>query len=104
MLAATGGLVIWKSGLGMGGKAVVVLGPKWHCHYYAHLQDYQTHWLSIATKSQPIGRVGTTGNAAGKPPHLHYSIFTLVPYPWRWDSSIQGFRKMFYLNPDALLP
>ena len=34
-----------------------------------------------------------------KPPHLHYSIFTLVPYPWRIDGSKQGWMKMFFLDP-----
>jgi len=104
VIAATGGLVIWQGELGMGGKAVVVLGPKWHCHYYAHLRNYQTNWLAFIKRGKPIGSVGTTGNAVGKAPHLHYTIFTLLPYPWRWDSSIQGWRKMFYLNPDTLLP
>ncbi|MDJ1504856.1 M23 family metallopeptidase [Xanthocytophaga agilis] len=44
VVASTGGLVIWKGTMGIGGKAVIVIGPKWHCHYYAHLQDYHTHW------------------------------------------------------------
>lgn len=44
-----------------------------------------------------------TGNAKGKPPHLHYSIITLFPYLWRVDRSEQGWKKMFYLNPIAYL-
>ena len=47
-----------------------------------------------------IGKVGNTGNTAGKPTHLHYSIETLFPYVWLYDSkSIEGWKKMFYLNP-----
>jgi hypothetical protein len=30
---------------------------------------------------------------------LHYAIRTLFPYFWRADKSIQGWKKMFYLNP-----
>jgi peptidoglycan LD-endopeptidase LytH len=50
------------------------------------------------------GAVGATGNAAGKPPHLHYVIATLVPYPWRITNEPQGWRKMFFLDPSAELP
>lgn len=103
VLAATGGLVVWKGEMGRGGNAVIVLGPKWRCHYYAHLRDYRTHFLAFVHSGETIGYVGTTGNAAGKSPHLHYSISTLIPYPWRWDNSRQGWKKMFYLNPDQLL-
>ncbi len=104
IVASTGGLVIWKGEMGRGGNVVVVLGAKWHCQYYAHLKSYQTGWFSMVRRGETIGKVGTTGNAAGKEPHLHYAIFTLVPYPWRWDGSRQGWKKMMYLNPDQLLP
>ncbi len=103
VVAATGGLVLWKGELARGGKAVVVLGPKWRCHYYAHLDGYQTHFLDIVSGGEPIGYVGTTGNAAGKSPHLHYSVSTLLPYVWRWDNDRQGWKKMFYLDPHKLL-
>ncbi|HEB59025.1 MAG TPA: M23 family peptidase, partial [Gammaproteobacteria bacterium] len=33
----------------------------------------------------------------------HYSILTLIPYPWRWDASPQGWKKMFYLDPSIRL-
>jgi len=46
-----------------------------------------------------IGQVGDTGNARGKPPHLHYTVLSAVPYVWRADGSSQGWRKMFYLDP-----
>jgi len=59
----------------------------------------KTNFFSFVSTSSKIGTVGSTGNAAGKPPHLHYSIQTLIPYPWRIDKSVQGWRKMFYLNP-----
>lgn len=83
----------------IGGKIVLVLGPKWRLHHYAHLNDLNTSLLSFVSKKSKIGTVGTTGNAAGKTPHLHYSIVTIIPYFWRIDSDKQGWKKMFYLNP-----
>jgi hypothetical protein len=50
-----------------------------------------------------LGAVGDTGNARGKPPHLHYAVVTMIPYPWRADDSTQGYRKAFYLDPFEVL-
>lgn len=97
--AATSGLVVSCGNIKMGGNIVLVLGPKWRLHYYAHLKDITTRRFSWVSRGEAIGRVGTTGNAAGKPPHLHYAIVTAIPYLWRWDSDRQGWKKMFYLNP-----
>lgn len=97
--SATYGIVLYKGQIEMGGNVVLVLGPKWRLHYYAHLESITTGMLSFLTKRSQIGTVGSTGNAVGKPPHLHYSIKTIIPYPWLVDKSIQGWKKMFYLNP-----
>jgi murein DD-endopeptidase MepM/ murein hydrolase activator NlpD len=101
--AACAGVVVYTGELAQGGRVVLVLGARWRVHYYAHLDTID------ATIGQPVrggtrlGSVGDSGNARGKPPHLHYSVLTLLPYPWRWDRSTQGWRKMFYLDPGALL-
>lgn len=99
--SSTSGLVLYSGNIKMGGKVVLVLGPKWRLHYYAHLDEIRTAPFSLINKKSIIGTVGATGNAAGKPPHLHYSILTMVPYPWLIDSDRQGWRKMFFLNPIA---
>ena len=97
--SATGGLVLYTGQLKLGGNIVLVLGPKWRLHYYAHLNEITTSNFSLVGGIEQLGTVGTTGNAAGKPPHLHYSIITPIPYFWRFDSAKQGWKKMFYLNP-----
>ena len=43
--------------------------------------------------------MGDSGNAAGKPPHLHYSLVSLLPMFWRADEAPQGWKKMFFLDP-----
>jgi len=93
------GLVIYSGNIKVGGNVIIILGPKWRLHYFAHLADRKINRFSWADRGEIIGTVGASGNAAGKPPHLHYSIVTLVPYFWRIDSDRQGWKKMFYLNP-----
>lgn len=102
VVAATPGVVIYRGTLGQGGKVVAVLGPKWRIHYYAHLASFGDELLFVASGSQ-IGAVGTSGNAAGKQPHLHYTVLSLFPLPWRYSTGTQGWRKMFYLDPGVVL-
>ena len=103
VLASTYGIVLVKRMGKIGGKVLIILGPKWRLHYYAHLNDWNTSLGSFVQRGQTIGTVGTTGNARGKPPHLHYTVSTLIPYLWRWDTSPQGWKKMFYLDPGKWL-
>ena len=97
--ASTYGLVLAIGELGNGGKLVLILGPKWRLHYYAHLNEIKTKAFSFVSHNSIIGTVGNTGNAATTPSHLHYGIATMIPYPWRIDDSKLGWQKMFYLNP-----
>ncbi|QXP79094.1 M23 family metallopeptidase [Winogradskyella sp. HaHa_3_26] len=97
--SSTSGLVLYAGEINVGGKVVVVVGPKWRIHYYAHLNELNTSLFSFVSKESKIGTVGASGNAVGKSPHLHYSILTIIPYLWRMDSDKQGWKKMFYLNP-----
>lgn len=97
------GFVLYTGQISMGGNIVVILGPKWRLHYYAHLENISTSSFKTVNHNDKIGTVGDSGNAKGKPPHLHYSIVTLIPLPWRIDASHQGWKKMFYLNPSSLI-
>ncbi|MBL0128592.1 MAG: M23 family metallopeptidase [Flavobacteriales bacterium] len=97
--AATAGWILYTGSLSRGGNVVLVLGPKWRVHYYAHLDTIHVSRFAWVCGGERIGAVGATGNAHGKPPHLHYSIATLLPYPWRVDGDPQGWKKMFYLDP-----
>ena len=102
-MAATDGLVIFAGEFGRGGHVLVILGPKWRLHYYAHLDKSLVQMGGLVASRYPIAEVGDTGNAVTKVPHLHYSIISLIPYFWLWDGSVQGWKKMFYLNPDEYL-
>jgi len=97
--SSTKGIVLSVGNLSIGGNYVIILGPKWRIHYYAHLDEIKIKSLRFVNQSTTIGTVGTSGNAKGKAPHLHYSIVTLFPYVWKIDNTPQGWKKMFYLNP-----
>jgi len=93
------GIVTFAGELSAGGKVVLVLGPKWKMHYYAHLSKQSVRVGQPVHTGQLLGHVGTTGNAVGKPPHLHYSIKSIFPLPWLLRFDEQGYKRMFYLDP-----
>ncbi|WP_431687394.1 M23 family metallopeptidase [Hahella sp. NBU794] len=103
VVSPTYGVVVFRGELGLGGKVVAVLGPKWRIHYFAHLKDQSVYPGYLVRTGTKVGSVGDTGNAKGKPPHLHYSAVTLLPYPWRADDATQGWKKMFFLDPNEVL-
>lgn len=94
---AIGGIVVATArNLGAGGNCILIPSSGWRLHYYAHLSEIDTHIGAVVTKSSVIGKVGNTGNAAGKPHHLHYSISSFIPQgDWRWEPQ----QILFYINP-----
>jgi len=103
VLAATGGLVVFDGQIARGGNVLLVLGPKWRVHYYAHMESSLASLGDAVSGGEPIGLVGNSGNASGKQSHLHYVILSIVPYPWLLDTGTQGWKKMFYLDPNTRL-
>jgi len=59
-----------------GGKVIYLVEPDGTRYYYAHLDAYD----KIRDKPRAVlagdllGFVGTTGNAKGKPPHIHFEL------------------------------
>ena len=67
---------------GGGGITAYVRSPddRW-VYYYAHLQDYAPGLKEGQQigRGDPIGRVGSTGNANPAGPHLHFAIHKMQP-------------------------
>jgi peptidoglycan LD-endopeptidase LytH len=62
----------------LGGQTVSVIGAGGRVYYYAHLDSYADHLEEgdYVTPQTILGSVGTTGNARGTPPHLHFGVYT----------------------------
>jgi murein DD-endopeptidase MepM/ murein hydrolase activator NlpD len=77
ILSATSGYVYKIGENNLGGQTVSVIGRGGRVYYYAHLDSYapqlkEGDWVTTKTV---LGYVGTTGNAQGTPPHLHFGIY-----------------------------
>jgi len=97
--AASEGLVVSVSQNDMGGNYILVLGPKWRFHYYAHLEEVKIKRFSWVNHDSEIGTVGNSGNAKGKPSHLHYTIGTFIPQPKNFGAEHQQWKKLFFVDP-----
>lgn len=78
ILSATSGYVVKVGKDNLGGNTVSVVGDGGRKYYYAHLDSYARN-LEVGdyvTRQTVLGYVGTTGNADGTPPHLHFGVYT----------------------------
>ena len=75
--AATAGILIRMGGTKKGGNGVSVLGAGGRVYYYAHLAAFAKNLRvgSAVPKGTLLGYVGTSGNAAGTPAHLHFGVY-----------------------------
>jgi peptidoglycan LD-endopeptidase LytH len=90
VLAASSGTVEKLFESKDGGHTVYIrrADPAW-VDYYAHLDSYATdlrEGVSIR-QGQPIGTVGSTGDADPSTPHLHYEIHRMAPGEHWWQGT-----------------
>jgi murein DD-endopeptidase MepM/ murein hydrolase activator NlpD len=80
ILSATSGYVYKIGENNLGGQTVSVISKGGRVYYYAHLDSYAPG-LEVGDRVSTrtvLGYVGTTGNAQGTPPHLHFGIYTFT--------------------------
>jgi murein DD-endopeptidase MepM/ murein hydrolase activator NlpD len=78
ILSATSGYIYNVGENNLGGQTVSVISKGGRVYYYAHLDSY-ARGIKIGdrvTTRTVLGYVGTTGNAQGTPPHLHFGVYT----------------------------
>ena len=64
-------------------------GDASYAYYYAHLDRYAEglHEGQAVRKGDRLGYVGTSGNAPPNTPHLHFTIFKLLPTKNWWEGT-----------------
>lgn len=99
VLSPVKGIVVSTNSSPRGGKYVIVMDAQLRYHYLAHLDAVTIKKGRRVGHKTQVGTVGNSGNAKGKPSHLHYAIVTTFPHFWKIDKSPQGWKKAVYLNP-----
>jgi murein DD-endopeptidase MepM/ murein hydrolase activator NlpD len=97
--SATEGYVYSIGENNLGGQTVSVIGAGGRVYYYAHLDSYAPGLAEgdHVTTQTVLGYVGTTGNAQGTPPHLHFGVYTasgaINPLPLLTDRALPANAK-----------
>lgn len=89
VVAANDGEVVKLFDSVRGGLTVYQFGPQQKVvYYYAHLDRYAPGLAEgqMLRRGDPVGFVGSTGNASADAPHLHFEIGVLGPEKHWWQS------------------
>lgn len=99
VLSATSGYIYNIGENSLGGQTVSVVSKGGRIYYYAHLDSY-AQGIEVGDRVTPrtvLGYVGTTGNAQGTPPHLHFGVYTptgaINPLPLLTDRVVPKITK-----------
>jgi murein DD-endopeptidase MepM/ murein hydrolase activator NlpD len=88
----------------MGSNVILILGNKWRFYCYKQLQHNAVQPGQWRMAGDKIGTVGSTGNAQGKPPPLHFAVSTIFPGLNLYDPKLpQAWQKIFYIDPHLFL-
>ncbi len=98
VLATTSGYITRTVNSGLGGKQVWQRdGLVGNSIYYAHLDSIMLQGGEQVKTGDTLGLVGSTGNAEGGAPHLHFGIYTrggaVDPYPYVRQRSVPAFKR-----------
>jgi len=104
ILSATSGYIFKIGENNLGGQTVSVISRGGRIYYYAHLDSY-ANGIKVGDRVSTrtvLGYVGTSGNAQGTPPHLHFGVYTssgaINPLPMLTDRIAPTVTKKETLN------
>ncbi len=84
--SAAPGFVYRIDDLSLGGLSVTVIGNGFERFFYTHLDAVPAALREgqRVTTDTLLGFVGSSGNAAGTPPHLHFGVYGGDPFACEW--------------------
>ena len=84
--SASAGFVYRIDDLSLGGLTVTIIGDGYKRYFYTHFDRVPGDLLEgqRVTTDTVIGFVGTSGNAVGTPPHLHFGVYAGDPLACEW--------------------
>lgn len=75
VVAPAAGTVVVSGTRSLGGNVVVLIDREGHYEFvFSHLDHREVRRGQRVAAGDLLGSVGTTGNAAGGPPHLHFEV------------------------------
>ena len=90
VIAAADGKVVKLFNSTPGGLSVYQFDPgEQYAYYYAHLERYADGLKegSVLRRGDPVGYVGSSGNADPAAPHLHFAVIELTPARQWWSGT-----------------
>lgn len=87
IIAVADGVISYIGVQPRGGRCLWLSSESGHSFYYAHLDRWEPGLYQgmAVSRGRILGYVGTTGNAVGTPPHLHFAVLEndlpIDPYP-----------------------
>lgn len=107
IVAVADGRIGFAGERGLGGKQVWLRDNLAGFNvYYAHLDSFIVNSDDVVKRGDMLGFVGSTGNAAGGAPHLHFGIYgndgAVDPLAFVKESPIPAY-QVFTIDPQAKL-
>ena len=109
VVAAVDGWITGSTTNRLGGNVVWLWSPARRIAlYYAHLDRHAVSRGERVKTGDVVGYVGTTGNARGTPPHLHFGIYAtgegaVDPAPFVLDPPRRAVRRQAGTSPEERL-
>ena len=106
VLACADGVVFSVGWNSVGGWRLWLVDGEGNEFYYAHLSGYSEFAVdgAVVHAGDVLGYVGSTGDAEGTPPHLHFEVHPVALLPLGYDGAVDPARYLRRWRRVATIP